>query len=162
MDELVLCLYGFVFLVKLVGMGFNIDVEEVDCLFLFMDVIEVVLVDLVFKEWDGFGVVVQVYGKCVVYMLDYFYEFVICLDCKIMVCLVKGVYWDIEIKNVQVMGFDGFFVFMVKVVIDVSYIVNVCKLFGMIDWIYLQFVMYNVYIVVVVLGMVEDFDIFEF
>lgn len=62
MNELVLLVLDFVCKVKVVNIGLNIDVEEVDCFVLLFDVIEVILVDLLLVGWDGFGVVVQVYG----------------------------------------------------------------------------------------------------
>lgn len=118
-------------------MGMNIDVEEQDWLVLLLKVIEVVLLDLLLVGWDGFGVVVQVYGKCVGQIIDWLYQMVDWLDCCIMVWLVKGVYWDSEIKWVQVDGYLDFLLFISKIVIDVSYVVNVCKLIGYVDCIYL-------------------------
>ncbi len=162
MDELVPRLHGLALLAKSAGMGLNIDAEEADRLSLSMDVIEAVLADPALKDWDGFGVVVQAYGKRAAYTLDYLYELATRLDRKIMVRLVKGAYWDTEIKNAQVMGLEGFPVFTAKAATDVSYIANARKLLGMTDRIYPQFATHNAHTVAAVLGMAEDFDTFEF
>ena len=64
--------------------------------------------------WDGFGVVVQAYGPRAPFVLDLLYALAEDLDRKIMVRLVKGAYWDTEIKRAQVLGLDGFPVFTRK------------------------------------------------
>ncbi|NCW68292.1 MAG: L-glutamate gamma-semialdehyde dehydrogenase [Marivivens sp.] len=106
---------------KAAGMGFNIDAEEQDRLVLSLKVIEAVLSDDSLAGWDGFGVVVQAYGKRAGAALDWLYETATRLDRRIMVRLVKGAYWDTEMKLAQVQGLEGFSLFTSKVATDVSY-----------------------------------------
>ena len=80
-------------------MGLNIDAEEADRLDLSLDVIEAVLSAPEFSDWEGFGVVVQAYGKRAAAVIDWLYELSTELDRNIMVRLVKGAYWDTEIKQ---------------------------------------------------------------
>ena len=162
MDELVPRLNGLALLAKSAGMGLNIDAEEADRLSLSLDVIEAVLSDPALKGWNGFGVVVQAYGKRASYVIDYLYDLATRLDRKIMVRLVKGAYWDTEIKNSQVLGLPDFPVFTTKPATDVSYIANAKKLLGMTDRIYPQFATHNAHTVAAVLQMAEGQSDFEF
>ncbi len=84
---------------KNANMGLNIDAEEADRLDISMDVIEKVFSDSALDGWDGFGVVVQAYGKRAARVLDWLYALAAKYDRKIMVRLVKGAYWDTEVKN---------------------------------------------------------------
>ena len=93
------------------NIGLNIDAEEAHRLGLSLDMIEMVLSDPRLAGWDGFGVVVQAFGKRASFVLDWLYSLAIQLDRKIMVRLVKGAYWDSEIKRSQMDGgpdFPGF------------------------------------------------------
>ena len=86
-------------LAKSAKMGLNIDAEEADRLSLSLDVIETVLSEPALAGWDGFGVVVQAYGQRAGHdVLDYLNDLATRLDRKLMVRLVKGAYWDTEIK----------------------------------------------------------------
>nr|MBA3447288.1 bifunctional proline dehydrogenase/L-glutamate gamma-semialdehyde dehydrogenase PutA [Pseudaminobacter sp.] len=143
-------------------MGLNIDAEEADRLDLSLDVIERVLADSELAGWDGFGVVVQAYGPRAAYTIDWLYALAKKLDRKIMVRLVKGAYWDTEIKRAQALGLDGYPVFTRKVNTDVSYIACAQKLLSMTDRIYPQFATHNAHTVVAVLSMASDRDSFEF
>ncbi|BES70141.1 bifunctional proline dehydrogenase/L-glutamate gamma-semialdehyde dehydrogenase PutA [Marinobacter nanhaiticus D15-8W] len=146
------------------NMGFNIDAEEADRLDLSLDVIEAVLADPALAEWDGFGVVVQAFGKRASQTLDYLYGLAKSLDRRIMVRLVKGAYWDAEIKRAQVMGLSGFPVFTRKACSDVSYLACTRQLLGMTDRIYPQFATHNAHSVSAVLELAKDVsrDRFEF
>ena len=115
------------------GMGFNIDAEEQDRLALSRDVIAAVLADPALDGWDGFGVVVQAYGARAGAMIDWLHAEAARLDRKLMVRLVKGAYWDAEIKRAQVLGLPGFPVFTAKTATDISYIANARKLLGLTD-----------------------------
>ena len=148
---------------KAANMGFNIDAEEADRLDLSLDVIEAVLSDPSLDGWDGFGVVVQAYGQRAGHVLDWLYALAERLDRRIMVRLVKGAYWDTEIKRAQVLGLDGFPVFTRKAHTDVSYIACARKLLNMTDRIYPQFATHNAHTVAAVLGMSgNDRTSFEF
>ncbi|MFD1881776.1 bifunctional proline dehydrogenase/L-glutamate gamma-semialdehyde dehydrogenase PutA [Paracoccus pacificus] len=138
------------------GMGFNIDAEEADRLVLSLKVIKAVLADPRLAGWDGFGVVVQAYGRRAGPVLDWLYALATELDRKIMVRLVKGAYWDSEIKRAQVEGMPGFPVFTRKQTTDASYIANARRLFGMTDRIYPQFATHNAHTVAAILHMAGD------
>ncbi|AYF00759.1 bifunctional proline dehydrogenase/L-glutamate gamma-semialdehyde dehydrogenase PutA [Paracoccus yeei] len=146
---------------KAAGMGMNIDAEEQDRLVLSLKVIEAVLSDPSLAGWDGFGVVVQAYGKRAGQTIDWLYDTAVRLDRKIMVRLVKGAYWDTEIKRAQVEGFPGFPLFTSKVATDVSYIANARKLIGYGDRIYPQFATHNAQTVAAILEMAQGVE-FEF
>ncbi|UYO01214.1 MAG: bifunctional proline dehydrogenase/L-glutamate gamma-semialdehyde dehydrogenase PutA [Devosia sp.] len=110
------------------NMGFNIDAEEADRLELSLDVIEAVLASPDLAGWDGFGVVVQAYGKRIMPLIDWLESLSARLDRTIMVRLVKGAYWDSEIKRAQVLGLDDYPVFTQKAATDVSYLAAVRRL----------------------------------
>jgi len=136
MEELVPRIKALALLAKSAKMGLNIDAEEADRLSLSLEVIEEVVSDPSLAGWDGFGVVVQAYGPRTGLALDAIYEMAEKYDRRFMVRLVKGAYWDTEIKLAQVEGVDGFPVFTNKALTDVSYIANARKLLQMTDRIY--------------------------
>ncbi|MBU2935542.1 MULTISPECIES: bifunctional proline dehydrogenase/L-glutamate gamma-semialdehyde dehydrogenase PutA [Pacificibacter] len=142
--------------------GFNIDAEEADRLDISLEVIERVLSDESLAGWDGFGVVVQAFGRRAMPTLDWLYELAVRLDRKIMVRLVKGAYWDQEIKRAQVMGLAGYPVLTRKSHTDVSYLACSRKLLGMTDRVYPQFATHNAHSVAAVLEMADDPNSFEF
>ncbi|MBK1635147.1 bifunctional proline dehydrogenase/L-glutamate gamma-semialdehyde dehydrogenase PutA [Rhodovulum adriaticum] len=144
------------------NMGLNIDAEEADRLSLSLDVIETVLADPRLAGWDGFGVVVQAYGQRAGLVLDWLHALAAKHDRRLMVRLVKGAYWDTEIKRAQVAGVDGFPVFTRKPATDVSYIANARKMLGMTDRIYPQFATHNAHTVAAILQMGTDRGAFEF
>ena len=150
MNELVPRVLELAKMARDANMGFNIDAEEMDRLDLSLDIIEAVLSDPGLSEWDGFGVVVQAYGARAFYVLDWLYALAETLDRRIMVRLVKGAYWDAEIKRAQVMGLAGFPVFTRKTHSDISYIACAGKLFSMTDRIYPQFATHNAHTVAAV------------
>ncbi|MDQ7070568.1 MAG: bifunctional proline dehydrogenase/L-glutamate gamma-semialdehyde dehydrogenase PutA [Rhodobacterales bacterium] len=160
--ELVPRLKSLALLAKSAGMGLNIDAEEADRLALSLDVIEAVLSDDALAGWDGFGVVVQAYGPRAAPVLDYLYDLAERVDRRIMVRLVKGAYWDSEVKQAQVDGMARFPVFTQKAATDISYIGNARKLLGMTDRIYPQFATHNAHTVAAVLHMSKDNKVFEF
>ncbi len=161
MDELVPRLRALALLAKAAGMGLNVDAEEADRLSLSLQVIEAVMAEPALSGWDGFGIVVQAYGPRAGLVLDTLYDMAQRHDRKLMVRLVKGAYWDTEIKRAQVEGVDGFPVFTKKAATDVSYIANACKLLGMTDRIYPQFATHNAHTVSAILHMADD-QPFEF
>ncbi|KMK68915.1 bifunctional proline dehydrogenase/L-glutamate gamma-semialdehyde dehydrogenase PutA [Puniceibacterium sp. IMCC21224] len=162
MDHLVPRLRTLCQLARSAGIGLNIDAEEADRLSLSLDVIEAVLSEPSLEGWDGFGVVVQAYGLRAAPVLDWLYALAERLDRKIMVRLVKGAYWDTEIKRAQVAGLDGFPLFTSKAATDISYIANARKLLGMTDRVYPQFATHNAHTTAAVLHMATDKSKFEF
>ncbi|MEN8894194.1 bifunctional proline dehydrogenase/L-glutamate gamma-semialdehyde dehydrogenase PutA [Planktotalea arctica] len=162
MDELVPRLRSLALLAKSAGMGLNIDAEEADRLTLSLDVIEAVLSENALAGWDGFGVVVQAYGPRAPFVIDHLHALASQYDRRIMIRLVKGAYWDTEVKRAQVEGLTGFPVFTSKPVTDVSYIACARKLLGMTDCIYPQFATHNAHTVAAILHMGSDKTSFEF
>ncbi len=143
-------------------MGLNVDAEEADRLDFSLDVIEHVLSDPSLGGWEGFGVVVQAYGQRAPFVLDWLHALAGKLDRRIMVRLVKGAYWDTEIKRAQVMGLSGYPVFTRKVNTDISYIACARKLIGMTDRIYPQFATHNAHTAAAILELAKDTNSFEF
>ncbi|MCB2019249.1 MAG: bifunctional proline dehydrogenase/L-glutamate gamma-semialdehyde dehydrogenase PutA [Burkholderiaceae bacterium] len=143
--------------------GFNIDAEEQDRLDVSLDVVDAVLADESLAGWDGFGVVVQAYGKRAPLVLEHLYALAKRLDRRIMVRLVKGAYWDTEIKLSQELGAASFPVFTRKVNTDVSYMSCAKMLLEMRDRIYPQFATHNAHTCAAVLEMAGSArDSFEF
>ena len=162
MGELAPRLQSLALLAKSANMGLNVDAEEADRLDLSLDVIEAVLSDPALAGWDGFGIVVQAYGPRAGPVVEWLYALARHLGRRIMVRLVKGAYWDSEIKRAQVLGLDGFPVFTRKANTDVSYLACVRKLLGMTDRLYPQFATHNAHSVAAILDMAENTAAFEF
>lgn len=144
------------------NIGLNIDAEEAHRLGLSLDMIEMVLSDPRLAGWDGFGVVVQAFGKRASFVLDWLYSLAIQLDRKIMVRLVKGAYWDSEIKRSQMDGVPDFPVFTTKSATDISYICCASQLLNMTDRIYPQFATHNAHSVAAILELAGNRQDFEF
>ena len=162
MTELVARLRSLALLAQSAGIGLNVDAEEADRLDLSLDVIEAVLSDPALAGWDGFGVVVQAYGKRAPHVIDWLHELSRQLERRVMVRLVKGAYWDTEVKRAQVLGLDGFPVFTRKAGTDVSYLACTRRLLAMTDRIYPQFATHNAHTMAAVLHMAGDVADFEF
>ncbi|MEQ8658571.1 MAG: bifunctional proline dehydrogenase/L-glutamate gamma-semialdehyde dehydrogenase PutA [Hyphomicrobiales bacterium] len=144
------------------GMGLNIDAEEADRLDLSLDVIEAVLKDPKLADWDGFGVVVQAYGKRALPVIDWISALAKEHNRKVMVRLVKGAYWDTEIKRSQVEGLSDYPVFTRKPATDVSYICCAHHLLTLTDHLYPQFATHNAHTVATILELAGDQKAFEF
>jgi RHH-type proline utilization regulon transcriptional repressor/proline dehydrogenase/delta 1-pyrroline-5-carboxylate dehydrogenase len=153
LDELVPRLRALAGLARAAGLGLNIDAEEADRLSLSLEVIEATLSDPSLKAWDGFGVVVQAYGRRAGAVIDWLHDLAVRLDRKIMVRLVKGAYWDAEIKRAQILGLSSFPVYTSKQATDASYLAQARKLLGLSDRIYPQFATHNAHTVAAVLHM---------
>lgn len=123
--------------------GFNIDAEEADRLELSLDILEVLALDPQLSGWDGLGFVVQAYGKRCPFVIDWLVDLARRADRRIMVRLVKGAYWDSEIKRAQVDGLSGFPVFTRKVHTDVSYLACAKTLLANRDTLFPQFATHN-------------------
>jgi len=147
---------------KAANMGINIDAEEADRLDLSLDVVERVMSDRALAGWDGFGVVVQAYGRRAPDVIDWLHTLATARNRSIMVRLVKGAYWDSEIKRAQVMGLAGYPVFTRKANTDVAYIACARKLLGMQGRIYPQFATHNAHTAAAILAMAQDRGSFEF
>ncbi len=143
-------------LARAAGLGLNIDAEEADRLSLSLEVIEATLSDASLKGWDGFGIVVQAYGRRAGAVIDWLHQLATNLDRKIMIRLVKGAYWDSEIKRAQTLGLTSFPVYTRKQGTDASYLANARKLLSLTDRIYPQFATHNAHTVAAILHMAEQ------
>lgn len=162
MDELVPRTLALAKMAKARNLGFNIDAEEADRLDLSLDVIEAVLSNDELAGWDGFGVVVQTYCQRAGKVLDWLYALAEHHDRKIMVRLVKGAYWDSEIKRAQAEGLKGFPVFTQKTATDISYICCAAKLLAMTDRVYPQFATHNAHTVASIIELAGGKTDYEF
>ena len=104
------------------GIGFTIDAEEADRLDLSLDVLEAISGDASLTGWDGFGLAIQAYQKRCLPLIDWLGEMARRHGRRLMVRLVKGAYWDSEIKSSQERGLPGYPVFTRKASTDVSYL----------------------------------------
>lgn len=123
--------------------GLNIDAEEADRLELSLDLLEELSQDPQLADWQGLGFVVQAYGKRCPFVIDHIIDLARRSGRRIMVRLVKGAYWDAEIKRAQVDGLDDFPVYTRKVHTDVAYIACARKLLGATDAVFPQFATHN-------------------
>ena len=138
------------------GIGFAIDAEEADRLDLSLDVIEAVYGDPDLDGWEGFGVVVQAYLKRAIHVIDWLGELVGRHRRRMMVRLVKGAYWDSEIKWAQEQALNGYPVFTRKVTTDVSYIACAGRLLAASDLFYPQFATHNAHTAAAVIELAGD------
>ena len=125
------------------GIGLTIDAEETDRLELSLDLIFQVLGDDALRDWNGFGIVVQAYQKRAPFVIDYIAHMAGRLGRRIPVRLVKGAYWDAEVKRAQVEGQAGYPLFTSKQNTDVSYLANARRLLDAGDAIYPMFATHN-------------------
>ena len=143
MTELLPDLKKLLLLAKHYNIGFNIDAEEADRLELSLDLVEVLVFDEDLNGFEGLGIVVQAYQKRCPDVVDYLIDLARRSKQKLMIRLVKGAYWDSEIKRAQVDGLVDYPVYTRKVYTDVSYLVCAQKLLAATDVIYPQFATHN-------------------
>lgn len=145
-----------------VNIAMTIDAEEADRLDLSLDIMEQVFADPSLKDWQGAGLAVQAYQKRCYFLLDWLADFARKHKRRLNVRLVKGAYWDAEIKQTQVMGLEGYPVFTRKGATDVSYLACAKKMLAARDAFYPQFATHNAYSVAAILEMAGDYRDFEF
>jgi RHH-type proline utilization regulon transcriptional repressor/proline dehydrogenase/delta 1-pyrroline-5-carboxylate dehydrogenase len=142
---------------------FTIDAEEAERLELSLDIIEALVSDdeLFTGGWQGFGLALQAYSKRAVPQVDWVVQLARCHGRRIMVRLVKGAYWDSEVKLSQVGGHVDYPVFTRKVATDVSYLACAAKLLAAPDAIYPAFATHNAYTVGAIKALAGETE-FEF
>src|SRR6202789_465612 len=113
------------------GIQLTIDAEEADRLDLSLDVIEALAKDPTARHWPGLGLAVQAYGKRALDVIDWVAAIARTYGRRMTVRLVKGAYWDTEIKRAQERGLDGYPVYTRKVTTDVNYIACAQKLLAL-------------------------------
>ena len=138
------------------GIGFNIDAEEADRLDLSLDIIEALIRTPALANWAGLGVVVQAYSRRALPVINWLIQLAKAHQRKLMVRLVKGAYWDAEIKQAQELGLASFPVFTRKASTDLSYIVCAGKLLEHRDCIYPQFATHNAHTTAAIIHMAGD------
>jgi RHH-type transcriptional regulator, proline utilization regulon repressor / proline dehydrogenase / delta 1-pyrroline-5-carboxylate dehydrogenase len=156
MSELLPRVKGLAALAKQYNIGLNIDAEEADRLELSLDLLEALSFDPALAGWNGLGFVVQAYQKRAPFVLDFVIDLAKRSGHRLMVRLVKGAYWDSEIKRAQVDGLEGFPVFTRKSHTDVSYLACARKLLGAKDSVFPQFATHNAQTVGTVLAMAGE------
>ena len=143
MGELLPRVRALALLARDYDIGFNIDAEEADRLELSLDILEALACDPALAGWHGLGFVVQAYGKRCPYVIDWIVDLAERSGHRIMVRLVKGAYWDSEIKRAQVDGLADFPVFTRKVHTDISYLACARKLLAARRHVFPQFATHN-------------------
>lgn len=162
MKELPPKLLALACLAKNYDIALTVDAEESERLDLSLDVMERVFNDASLDGWNGFGLAVQSYQKRAFYVLDWVAALARSKQRRIMVRLIKGAYWDSEIKKTQMQGLTEYPVFTRKVFTDVSFQACAKKILTMTDAIYPQFATHNAYSVAMILNITGDYRDFEF
>jgi RHH-type proline utilization regulon transcriptional repressor/proline dehydrogenase/delta 1-pyrroline-5-carboxylate dehydrogenase len=153
LKELVPKLLELARLAKSYRLNFTVDAEEADRLELSLDVIAAVLRDSSLAGWDGFGLAVQAYQKRAGAMIDWVAQAAEVLDRRLMVRLVKGAYWDSEIKRAQERGLADYPVFSRKAMTDLCYLDCTRRLLAARPRLYPQFATHNA---LTVASVIED------
>ena len=143
-------------------LNFTLDAEEADRLELSLDVIAKTLPDPSLAGWDGFGLAVQAYQKRAPEVIDWIAGVAEALDRRLMVRLVKGAYWDTEIKRAQERGLDDYPVFTRKAMTDLCYEICAGKLLGLRPRIFPQFATHNALTVATILQRAGGAEGYEF
>jgi RHH-type proline utilization regulon transcriptional repressor/proline dehydrogenase/delta 1-pyrroline-5-carboxylate dehydrogenase len=143
-------------------LNFTIDAEEADRLELSLDVIAAVLADPALAGWDGFGLAIQAYQKRSGAVIGWVAELAERLDRRLMVRLVKGAYWDTEVKRAQQRGLDDYPVFTRKPMTDLSYMDCAVRLLAARPRIYPQFATHNALTVAAIIDRAGGTDGYEF
>ena len=137
-------------------MGFNIDAEEADRLELSLSLFEKLAFEPELANWDGLGFVVQAYQKRAPAVIDWLADLALRSKRKLMLRLVKGAYWDSEIKYAQVEGYSDYPVFTRKENTDLSYLHCARKLLSQTQYFYAQFATHNAHTVAAVMAYAEQ------
>jgi RHH-type proline utilization regulon transcriptional repressor/proline dehydrogenase/delta 1-pyrroline-5-carboxylate dehydrogenase len=143
-------------------LNFTVDAEEADRLELSLDVVGRVIADPSLARWSGFGLAVQAYQKRAGAVIDWLEEAARALGRHFTIRLVKGAYWDTEIKRAQERGLADYPVFTRKSMTDLSYAACVRKLLAARPRLYPQFATHNALTVATVIEAAEGIEGYEF
>ncbi|MEX0730517.1 MAG: bifunctional proline dehydrogenase/L-glutamate gamma-semialdehyde dehydrogenase PutA [Aquisalimonadaceae bacterium] len=135
------------------GTSLCVDAEEAARLDISLDVIDAVSAAEALRGWNGLGLAIQAYQKRCIHLIDWLADMARRHDRVLMVRLVKGAYWDSEIKDCQIAGLPGYPVFTRKANTDVSYLACARRLLEAADCIYPQFATHNAHTVAWVMEM---------
>lgn len=162
LQELVPIVTKLVVEAKKYNLALTIDAEEAERLDLTLDVFTAVFNQDECNGWNGLGIAVQAYQKRATLVIDYLIDLARHKKRRINLRLVKGAYWDTEIKIAQEKGLIDYPVFTRRVATDVSYTACATKIFAATDAIYPQFATHNAYTVATILELSKDNIDFEF
>ncbi len=140
----------------------TIDAEEADRLEPSLDLFEHLAAAPALGGWDGLGLAVQAYQKRAIHVIAWLEDLARRHRRRIPVRLVKGAYWDTEIKRAQEQGFDDYPVFTRKLATDVSYLACARRLLGGGDAFYPQFATHNAQTLAGIIELAGDRRAFEF
>ncbi|MEO8102694.1 MAG: bifunctional proline dehydrogenase/L-glutamate gamma-semialdehyde dehydrogenase PutA [Betaproteobacteria bacterium] len=144
------------------GIGMTLDAEETERLELSLELFGAVYSDARFAGYEGFGVAVQSYQKRASQVLDWLAALAGQHGRRIMTRLVKGAYWDSEIKRAQMQGFSAYPVFTRKVNTDVAYLACAARMLAQPQAFYCQFATHNAHTVATILERAGGDARFEF
>ena len=153
LDELVPRVAELARLAKARDLQFTIDAEEADRLELSLEIIAAMLGDAALPDWDGFGLAVQAYQKRALAVIDWIKEAAAATGRRLTVRLVKGAYWDSEIKRAQERGLADYPVFTRKAMTDLCYMACAKKLLAARPLLFPQFATHNA---LTVASIIED------
>jgi RHH-type proline utilization regulon transcriptional repressor/proline dehydrogenase/delta 1-pyrroline-5-carboxylate dehydrogenase len=145
MAELLPRVKSLLLLARTYDIGLNIDAEETDRLDLSLDILEALATDPIFAGWNGIGIVVQAYQRRARKVIDWLIDLGHRSGHRLMVRLVKGAYWDTEIKAAQIAGMADYPVFTRKRHTDISYIACARAMLAAPDAIFPQFATHNAF-----------------
>ncbi|NKI75756.1 trifunctional transcriptional regulator/proline dehydrogenase/L-glutamate gamma-semialdehyde dehydrogenase [Dickeya sp. CFBP 2040] len=143
MEELYPRLLSLTLLAQQYDIGINIDAEEADRLELSLDLLERLCFEPRLAGWNGIGFVIQAYQKRCPFVIDAIIDLARRSQRRLMIRLVKGAYWDSEIKRAQLDGLEGYPVYTRKLYTDVSYLACARRLLAVPNLIYPQFATHN-------------------
>lgn len=156
LDELAPRLLDLALAAKAANISMTIDAEETERLDLSLDLFEIVYCNNKLDGWHGFGLAVQAYQKRAIHVIDWLAQLARAYKRQIPVRLVKGAYWDTEIKLAQERGLDDYPVFTRKAATDVSYLACARHLLDSNDLLYPQFATHNARTVATLIVMAES------
>lgn len=134
----------------------TIDAEEHARLNLTLELVKRICTENSLKDWDGFGLAVQAYQKCAMSVVEKIISFARNYHRKIHIRLVKGAYWDTEIKHAQIQGHAGYPVFTRKTNTDLSYLACAQKLLSERERIYPMFATHNAHTICSILDFAQE------
>lgn len=162
MKEIIPRVKQLVLKAKSLNIGVTVDAEEADRRMLSLDIIAAIFEDPDLGDWEGFGLALQSYEKRAWYIIDWLAALARKQKRRFMLRLIKGAYWDTEIKVSQILGLEGYPVFTRKRATDVSFLACAKKILAAPDAFYPQFATHNAYSVAAVLEMAGERRDFEF
>lgn len=162
LKELVPKLTGLALKAKAHDLNFTIDAEEADRLELSLDVIDRVARDPALAGWSGFGLAIQAYQKRALEVIDHIANLAKQLDRTFMVRLVKGAYWDTEVKRAQERGLEDYPVFTRKAMTDLNYLAAARRMLEHRPRLYPQFATHNALTIATITEMAGSAEGYEF